>query len=198
MTLHILSEKETQEILKMLNEQFGIENIPGTLVMTGKEKIFLFQGSLNEKEIKELEGAVPVERVGIYFAKIQGNEIRLSMDVAHILKSQIKKNIFELENEKQLESWMHGNEILFDETEKEKVSDKGKSKLMNNDINNTSISERSEPKFGVGGRGVGGGKKPHGFIIMKYKNDFLGTGKASENKITNFVPKTRRLRQKDN
>jgi len=39
------------------------------------------------------------------------------------------------------------------------------------------------------------GKK--GYIIIKYKNDFLGTGKASENKITNFIPKNRRLKYKD-
>ena len=38
------------------------------------------------------------------------------------------------------------------------------------------------------------GKK--GFLIIKYKNDFLGCGKASEPKITNFIPKNRRLKEK--
>lgn len=33
-----------------------------------------------------------------------------------------------------------------------------------------------------------------GFVIMKYENDFLGCGKASEEKITNFIPKNRRLK----
>ena len=37
-----------------------------------------------------------------------------------------------------------------------------------------------------------------GFLIMKYKEDFLGTGKASEEKISNFIPKNRRLRFKEN
>ncbi|MBW3021453.1 hypothetical protein KY328_00895 [Candidatus Woesearchaeota archaeon] len=32
-----------------------------------------------------------------------------------------------------------------------------------------------------------------GFLIVKHKNDFLGTGKFKENKILNFVPKIRRL-----
>ena len=35
-----------------------------------------------------------------------------------------------------------------------------------------------------------------GFVIIKYKNDFLGTGKASLEKITNFIPKSRRLKDK--
>lgn len=37
-----------------------------------------------------------------------------------------------------------------------------------------------------------------GFLIMKYEDDFLGTGKASENKIGNFIPKSRRLKNKEN
>ena len=35
-----------------------------------------------------------------------------------------------------------------------------------------------------------------GFVIMKYKTDFLGCGKSSENKISNFIPKNRRLKEK--
>lgn len=35
-----------------------------------------------------------------------------------------------------------------------------------------------------------------GFLIMKYKDDFIGTGKASENKIGNYIPKNRRLKSK--
>lgn len=36
----------------------------------------------------------------------------------------------------------------------------------------------------------------HGFLIMKHGSDFLGTGKASESKIGNFIPKNRRLRER--
>lgn len=35
-----------------------------------------------------------------------------------------------------------------------------------------------------------------GVVVMKYGNDFLGCGKASEEKITNFIPKNRRLKEK--
>ena len=34
------------------------------------------------------------------------------------------------------------------------------------------------------------------FLIMKHNNDFVGCGKASAEKITNFIPKNRRLREK--
>ena len=39
--------------------------------------------------------------------------------------------------------------------------------------------------------------KERGFVIIRNKNDFLGCGKVVENKILNYVPKTRRLRVSD-
>jgi NOL1/NOP2/fmu family ribosome biogenesis protein len=73
------------------------------------------------------------------------------MEGTQLLKEQITRNIFEIENEKDLEIWMHGSELNI--------------------------------KTGMSG-----------FIVIKYKNDFLGCGKASENKIGNFIPKSRRLK----
>jgi NOL1/NOP2/fmu family ribosome biogenesis protein len=153
MTLHILSEKEKKEILDELEEQFGILEILGIVVKRGEERLFLFQGSFTENQIKELDSTVPIERVGIYFAKISEGHIRLSIDGIQILKNQITKNVVEI-NLEDVEKWMQGSELQ-----------------------------------------ITTGKK--GYIIIKYKNDFLGTGKASENKITNFIPKNRRLKYKD-
>lgn len=36
-----------------------------------------------------------------------------------------------------------------------------------------------------------------GFIVMKNNDDYLGCGKASETKITNFIPKSRRLKNRE-
>ena len=152
--LKILSEKQKKEIEKKLNEQFGISNIPGKIVMRGGERLFLYSGNLDEKEIRYLEETVFVERVGIYFAKIEeSGEIRLSIEGTQILGEQIKKNIFTLDYE-QLEKWMTGSEL-----------------------------------------NIKSGMK--GFVVIKYKNEFLGTGKASEEKISNFIPKNRRLKEKN-
>jgi len=152
-TLKILSQKEEKEIEKKLNQQFGIKKVEGIISMRGRERLFIFQGNLDEKQIRELEQTVPVERVGIYFGKFMDNKIRLSIEGTHLLKEQITKNIFELTKE-QLELWMKGNEL-----------------------------------------NIKTGK--HDLLIIKHKDDFLGTGKASENKITNFIPKNRRLRERN-
>ena len=150
--LKIFSEKEKQEIVQRLNEQFGVEKISGILLRRGAERIFLFNGSMNAKQIKKLEESVPIERVGVYFAKFYDEEIRLSIEGVHMLNYQIKNNIFELDEE-QAEQWMKGHELNI----------------------------KSEKK---------------GILAMKYKDDFLGCGKASAEKIGNFIPKSRRLREK--
>lgn len=152
--IHLLSNQETQEILKKLNEQFGVQKIPGKLIKIGNEKIFLFNGDFSDGQIKNLEKITFIERAGIYFGKIFDltEEIRLSIEGTQILKNQITKNIFEIKKE-QLENWMQGQEL----------------------------------NIQTGLKGI---------IIIKHKEDYLGCGKASENKIGNFIPKSRRLKIK--
>lgn len=152
--LKILNEKEKKVVENKLNEQFGISEVLGKIIMRGKDKMFLFSGSFSKSQIKKLEKITLIERIGAYFAKMdeRTKDIRLSIEGSQTLGSGIKKNVFEI-NEEQTQEWMKGRELR-----------------------------------------IRTGKK--GFLILKYKNDFLGTGKASEEKIGNFIPKSRRL--KDN
>ena len=150
--IKILNSKEKKEITKKLNEQFGVEHIQGALVKSGQDRIFFFSGEISEREIHELEREVPIERVGVYFARILNDFPKLSIEGTQILKEQIKKNIFEL-NKEQLDDWMKGRDLQI----------------------------KSEQR---------------GFFVMKYKNDFLGCGKISAEKISNFIPKARRLKSK--
>lgn len=110
MSIKILDKTEKKQIEKKLHEQHGVDSIPGLLVQMGEERLFFFSGSLDEKDIKKLESTVPVERIGVYFAKIIGDDIKLSIEGSQILKNQITKNIFELD-EKQAEEWMKGHEL---------------------------------------------------------------------------------------
>ena len=155
MNLKIMNQNEKEGVLGKLNKQFGITEIPGEIVMRGKERMFLFTGSFDKNQLRVLEELTPVERVGAYFAKRVENidEIRLSIEGTQIFGDQINKNIFELSDD-QVEQWMKGQELQ-----------------------------------------IKTGKK--GFLAMKYKDNLLGTGKASEEKIGNFIPKNRRLKEKN-
>jgi len=37
-------------------------------------------------------------------------------------------------------------------------------------------------------------KEKHGFKVIKHKNDFIGSGKLTQERLMNYVPKERRLR----
>lgn len=49
--IKVLEGKNKNRIVNKLKEQFGIENIPGTLVQRGKERIFFFSGSYDKDEL---------------------------------------------------------------------------------------------------------------------------------------------------
>lgn len=149
----IMNPEEKGKVFDYLKDKYGIERLDGIILRKGEEKLFLFNGSMNEKEIKLIESNIIVERVGIYFAKIINDEIKLSLEGTNLLKNQIKDNIYEI-SDKETTEWMMGNDL---------------------DIKT--------------------GKRE--FLIIKNKEDFLGSGKASENKIGNFIPKTRRLKSKN-
>ncbi len=151
--IKILSKKEKQEIERKLNKQFGIKEIPGMLIKLGQDRIFFYSGNLKENEIRVIESEVPIERIGVYFARIMNDFPKLSLEATQILKEQINKNIFQLD-ETQLKDWMSGRDL------------------------NISTKEK-------------------GFLVMKYKDEVLGCGKSSENKISNFIPKMRRLKNKE-
>jgi len=150
--IKILNLREKQEIERRLQEQFGIESVPGVIVQRGEERLFLFSGNFSKEEIEKLEKCTFIERMGVYFAKIIGKDIRLSIEGSQILKDQITKNIFDL-NPSQSEEWMMGREL------------------------NIKTGKRD-------------------FLIIKHGDDFLGTGKVSEEKIGNFIPKNRRLKER--
>ncbi len=149
-----LKDKERKELEKSLNIGFGIKKIPGEVISAGGERLFFFDGEADEEGLRLLQECAPVERMGVYFAKIIAGEVRLTIEGTQIFQDQIKKNVFEL-NKEQAEKWMMGEELNI--------------------------------KTGM-----------KGFVIMKFEDNFLGCGKASEEKIGNFIPKTRRLKNKNN
>ena len=108
--IKILTAQETNKIREQLKEQFGISNIPGKIIRLGEEKIFLFTGAADENEIEKIEQSAPVEKIGVYFAKIINDEIKLTIEGTQILKEQISKNIFEI-NDELAEEWMMGREL---------------------------------------------------------------------------------------
>jgi len=150
MEIKVLNSKEKHRIIEKLKERFGIKSIPYIIVQSGKERLRIASINLSTDEIKKLSQIANIELIGLYFATLVNDEIRLSIDATHLLKSQINKNILEI-SEKEKEEWLKGRDLQKGNVER-------------------------------------------GFVVIRYKEDLLGTGKLSEEKIGNFLPKERRVK----
>ncbi len=144
-----LTSSDKKKIIEQLNKQFGITELPYLIIQFGKEKLRLYTGNLSKEELYHLDNEIRIENIGLYFAKWENDEIRLTLDGVQLLKNQITKNILEL-NDNQANQWLKGNDL---------------------DI-----------------------KTEHSWKILKHKDEFLGCGKSTGERITNFMPKERRIK----
>lgn len=109
MKLKFLKSKEKKDLIKELNEIYGIENLNYLLIETGKKKIRGFSGSLTKEEIQELARITNVETIGMYIVSTRDAEARISYDAMTLLKD-IKKKFLEL-TDAQLKEWFQGRDL---------------------------------------------------------------------------------------
>ena len=144
-----LSSSRKKKIIQQLEDQFGITNLPYLFLQFGKDKIRVYSGDLSKENLNNLDKNTRIENMGLYFARIQPDGIRLTIDGIQLVKDQITKNIMEI-NDNQAEDWFKGNDL---------------------DI-----------------------KAESAFKILKNNDEFIGCGKSTGDRITNFVPKERRIK----
>ena len=144
-----LSSSRKKKIIQQLEDQFGITSLPYLFLQFGKDKIRVYSGNLSRENLNNLDKNTRIENMGLYFARIQPDGIRLTIDGIQLVKDQITKNIMEINNN-QAKDWFKGNDL---------------------DI-----------------------KAESAFKILKNNNEFIGCGKSTGDRITNFVPKERRIK----
>ena len=143
-----ITSSEKKELIKKLNERYGITELNYLILKFGMEKLRLYSGNLSKEELINLDKNLRIENIGLYFANI-AHDMRLTLDGAQLLKDQITKNIIEL-NKEQSEDWLKGENLE-----------------------------------------INAGKS---FKILRFDNEFIGCGKSTGIKITNFFPKERRVK----
>jgi NOL1/NOP2/fmu family ribosome biogenesis protein len=182
MRIETYDKKEKEKFDHLLNEKYGLE-LKGQIIKQGNEKIRIFTGNLNERELNIISGTVRVETVGLYLATIDNEKnIRFSFDASYLGK-EAKKNILELDD-LQVRQWFQGNDILID-SQRSSDSSKNQTPTSKQSIapNNTLTSTPNNTLTS------------NPFVFLRYKNEMVGCGKlTSEKKILNFVPKERRIK----
>jgi len=127
MRIEFLDKAKKKKVLEYLN-YLGLNEIDGLFLKSGKERIRVYTGDFNKDDILVFYNLLPIESVGLYFAKeildkSNGQrEIRLSLDGSHLLKDQIKNNIISLDSEQE-KKWFFGEDIDLNEEQIELVKD---------------------------------------------------------------------------
>ncbi|MFH1770706.1 MAG: hypothetical protein ABH828_04055 [archaeon] len=102
--LKILNSKEKKNILKVLKEQFNYKEKPDyVFLQNSNDRIYVIHRDMEKMDLKKLR----IDSIGIYFATLMPEGIRLSIEGSQIVGKTAKKNILEL-NKEQFENWLKG------------------------------------------------------------------------------------------
>lgn len=105
--LTILNKKQAKEILKLIKKQFNADfKSDYAFLKNEKEKIYLIHKDISVINIEKLR----INSLGMYFAQIRNNEIRLSIEGSQLIGPKADKNILEID-EKQTKEWMAGTDL---------------------------------------------------------------------------------------
>ena len=104
--LKFLNSKETKEILKLIEEQWGAKlKLDYTFAKNNKHRVFIINKDVSKIDFSKLR----VNSIGMYFCDLE-NEIRLSIEGSQIIGPKAVKNVVEI-NEEQTKQWLKGEDL---------------------------------------------------------------------------------------
>ena len=110
-TLRILNTREVKEIMKKLEQQFGITyKLDYAFLLDQQQKIWLVHKDINLIDFEQLR----INTIGLYFAEINKyGEIRLTIEGSQIVGQFATKNVVVLD-EKDVRLYFKGEDVPMD------------------------------------------------------------------------------------
>ncbi|MBI2146866.1 hypothetical protein HYU19_00130 [Candidatus Woesearchaeota archaeon] len=167
-TLQILNAKDLRGIFKLLESQWGIRE------STLKKRFERYALLMNAKK-------------KIYLVTKEISRIDLSQLRVDSLGIYFGEN----HNANELRLSIEGSQLLGGLAAKNVLSlakEQMRQWLKGEDLELSAIPAAGD------GKGLDGG---NGFVLVKWENDFLGSGKCKDGKLWNYIPKTRRITAED-
>ena len=109
--MKILNTKQIKEVKKKVLEQWGCElKTDYAFLLTPKNKLYVVSRDIANIDYEKLK----LQVVGNYFGEIMKNgELRLSIEGSQLVGREAKKNVVEI-SEKQVRSWLFGQDLPVD------------------------------------------------------------------------------------
>lgn len=112
--LKILNKKEIKNILKLIKKQWDCDiKLDYAFLQNEKNKVFIVNKEISNIDLDNLR----INSLGIYFATMAENTLRLSIEGSQIIGPNAKKNILRL-NEEETKQWLKGIDLEKDNKEK--------------------------------------------------------------------------------
>ncbi|MBS3149801.1 hypothetical protein J4455_03880 [Candidatus Woesearchaeota archaeon] len=110
MNFKVLNKKEIKKILGNLQNQFSIKelNLDYVFLINRDNKIYITNRYISKIDLNKLR----INNIGLYFAKIEDDGIRLSIEGSQIIGKNAKKNVIDLSLEDS-KSWFLGKDLIY-------------------------------------------------------------------------------------
>ena len=166
MLFQVLDGAKKKRFIEQIS-YLGVKKIPYMLIKTGEERIRAFSGQMDQHEINDLWRLVPIEGIGLYFGK------QILERKTGRIESRLSIDALHV-----LKEQITKNILELDEEQKNQWFYGQPLKLT--DKQQEELKEKSDGEF----------------FALKFKGDFIGSGKLGMNKtiISNFLPKERRVK----
>ncbi|MDP7179879.1 MAG: hypothetical protein QF824_01250 [Candidatus Woesearchaeota archaeon] len=105
--IKILNKKEIKQILSLVEQQWGPNiDLDYVFLQNTKNKIYIVNKDISKLNLDNLR----INSLGLYFAELNHNQLRLSFEGAQIIGPTSKKNVLELDDN-ELKQWLKGEDL---------------------------------------------------------------------------------------
>ena len=105
--LRFLKSKETKQIIKILEEQFGVKKeLDYFFMMNSEGDIFLINRDIEKIDFEKIN----INNLGLYFGQLKKDQIRLSIEGSQLIGNHAKKGVSELDDG-QIRKYISGEDI---------------------------------------------------------------------------------------
>lgn len=102
----ILNSKAIKELVKLLQQQWGYDAKLECGFLQKENDIFLITKDVDKIALGELN----VNSLGLYFAELRHEQLRLSIEGSQIIGKTAKKNVLEI-SDAQMRQWLKGENL---------------------------------------------------------------------------------------
>ena len=105
----VLNGKKVRQLMKLLEEQWGVKEIPDCGFLQKENDVFLITRSVDAVDLRTLN----LNSLGLYFAELRNEQLRLSIEGSQLIGKQAK-NVISL-SDAQIAAWMRGEDLVLDD-----------------------------------------------------------------------------------